>query len=210
MCHVSEQGRTKDIGQHGVSCCSREQDACPLCDAIDPIIPKCLARLFLSLSLSRLSFRLLFAFRHAKYEEENGQPGACPADRTKGRVCVFVLKELYVDLSTICRTSVSSSLPVQLVRLLGQLYLRCSQRSNRCDRSSPARSSFINSIRVAGAESVVRAQTNRSTPVIWTTLGAVRAIATDLCLCLCRARDITLNAERDPCSFFCLLSLSPA
>lgn len=163
-----------------------------------------------SLSLSRLSFRLLFAFRHAKYEEENGQPGACPADRTKGRVCVFVLKELYVDLGTICRTSVSSSLPVQLVRLLGQLYLRCSQRSNRCDRSSPARSSFINSIRVAGAESVVRAQTNRSTPVIWTTLGAVRAIATDLCLCLCRARDITLNAESDPCSFFSLLSLSPA
>lgn len=42
------------------------------------------------------------------------------------------------------------------------------------------RSSVINSIRVAREESAVRAQTNRPTPVIWTTLGAVRAIASDL------------------------------
>lgn len=61
--------------------------------------------------------------------------------------------------------------------------------------------SVINSIRVAREESAVRAQTNRSTPVIWTTLGAVRAIASDLAA----VPDLTLNGERDPCSFFCLL-----
>lgn len=62
------------------------------------------------------------------------------------------------------------------------------------------RTSVINSIRVAREESAVRAQTNRSTPVIWTTLGAVRAIASDLAA----EADITLKDEWDPCSF-CLL-----
>lgn len=107
-------------------------------------MPKCLRRLFLSLTISfslslslasfLFSFGLLFAFRHAKYGGEC-LPGACPAGQTKGRVRVFAFKGIVCRSQYDTMPNICLLLPAQLGCLLGRLYRHCDQRSNRCSGS---------------------------------------------------------------------------
>lgn len=110
--------RTKDIGQHGVSCytCRMPEQYinCPLCDAIDPIVPKC-PNIFLSLSISLPLPRIFSLFVWlvvciSTCKIWRRIPARCMSSGSDKEFAYLLFKELYVDLSTIrCRTSVSYS-----------------------------------------------------------------------------------------------------